>query len=87
MVAIFSYLGGLDAGHQGSSLSDHHKTTGFGPFKLLTCSLLQKGRDQFLPKAFLEEYSTCFNLEYLGILFSVPDVDHDDSQLFSFFFL
>ena len=64
----YIYLGSLDAGHQGSSLSDHRKTTGFGPFKLSTrSSLLQKGRDHSPPKAFLEESSTCFNLEYLGI--------------------
>ena len=30
------YLGDSDAGHQGSSLSDHRKTTGFSPFKLPT---------------------------------------------------
>ena len=33
----------LDAGHQGSSLSDHRKTTGFSPFKLPTRSPLQNG--------------------------------------------
>ena len=32
------------AGLQGSTLSDHCMTTGFGPFEFLTCSLLQKGR-------------------------------------------
>ena len=50
-------LSNSDAGHQGSSLSDPRKTTGFGPFKLLTRSPLQKGQDHSLPKAFLEESS------------------------------
>jgi len=49
----YIYLGGLDAGHQGSSLSDHRKTTDFGPLKLPTCSLLQKGRDHSPPKSLL----------------------------------
>ena len=49
----YIYLGGLNAGHQGSSLCDHRKTTGFGPFKLPTHSLLQTGRDHSPPKAFL----------------------------------
>ena len=57
-----------DAGHQGSSLSDHRKTTGFGPFKLPTRSPLQKGQDHSPPKAFLEESSTWFILEYPGVL-------------------
>ena len=51
-------LGDSDAGHQGSSLSDHRKTTGLLP----TCSpLVQKVRDHSLPKAFLEESSAWFN--------------------------
>ena len=61
-------LGGSDAGHRGSFLSDHCKTTGLGPFKLLTCSPLPKGPDHSPHKAFLEESSTWLNLEYLGIL-------------------
>ena len=39
------------AGVQGSTLSDHHVTTGFGPFELPTCGLLQSGRDHSPPKA------------------------------------
>ena len=42
------------AGLQGSTLSDHRMTTGFGPFELPTCGLLQRGRDHSPPKA-------CFN--------------------------
>ena len=88
MVAIFIYIGGLDAGRQGSSLSDHRKATGFGPFKLPTCSLLQKGRDHSPPKAFLRGVQHLFRFRIPGHLalaiFSVPDVDHDDSQLFFF---
>ena len=57
----YVYLGDSDAGHQGSTLSDPRKTTGFGPFKLPTRSPLQKGRDHSPPKAFLEESSTWFN--------------------------
>ena len=38
-------LGGSDAGHQGSSISDHRKSTGFSHFKLLTRIPLQKGQD------------------------------------------
>jgi len=30
-----------NAGLQGSTLSDHRMTTGFGPFELPTCGLLQ----------------------------------------------
>ena len=36
-----------NAGLQGSTLSDHCMTTGFGPFELLTCGLLQRGRDYY----------------------------------------
>ena len=51
------YLSDSDAGHQGSSFSDPHKTTGFGPV-----APLQKGRDHSPPKAFLEESSSfCFS--------------------------
>ena len=64
----YVYLDDSDAGHQGSSLSDHRKTTGFGPFKLPTRSPLQKGRDHSPPKVFLEESSAWFNLEYPGVL-------------------
>ena len=39
------------AGLQGSTLSDHRMTTGFGPFELLTCGLLQRGQDHSPPKA------------------------------------
>ena len=39
------------AGLQGSTLSDHRMTTGFGPFELPTCGLLQRGRDHSPPKA------------------------------------
>ena len=34
----YVYLSDSDAGHQGSTLSDPRKTTGFGPFKLPTRS-------------------------------------------------
>ena len=54
----YVYLSDSDAGHQGSSLSDPHKTTGFGPFKLPTRGPLQKGRDHSPPKACFEEPST-----------------------------
>ena len=40
-----------DAGFQGSTLSDHCMTTGFGPFELPTCGLLQRGWDHSPPKA------------------------------------
>jgi len=40
-----------NAGLQGSTLSNHHMTTGFGPFELPTCGLLQRGRDHSPPKA------------------------------------
>ena len=36
---------------QGSTLSDQRMTTGFGPFELSTCGLLQRGRDHSPPKA------------------------------------
>ena len=39
------------AGLQGSTLSDHRMTTGFGPFELPTCGLLQRGRDHSPSKA------------------------------------
>ena len=42
-VLLNVYLGDSDAGHQGSSLSDHRKTTGFGPFKLPTVAHYRKG--------------------------------------------
>ena len=34
---------------QGSTLSGHCMTTGFGPFELPTCGLLQKGQDHSPP--------------------------------------
>ena len=43
------------AGILGSTLSSHCMTTGFGPFELLTCGLLQRGRDYSPPRA-------CFHL-------------------------
>ena len=54
----YVYLSDSDAGHQGSTLSDPRKTTGFGPFKLPTRGPLQKGRDHSPPKACFEEPST-----------------------------
>ena len=42
-------------GLQGRTLSGDHMTTGFGPFELPTCGLLQRGRDHSPPKA-------CFHL-------------------------
>ena len=46
-----------NAGLQWSTLSDHRMTTGFGPFKLPTCGLLQKGwdPDHSPPKGCFEE--------------------------------
>ena len=41
----------INAGLQGSTLSGHRMTTGFGPFELPTCGLLQRGRDHSPPKA------------------------------------
>ena len=40
-----------NAGLQGSTLSGHRMTTGFSPFELPTCGLLQRGRDHSPPKA------------------------------------
>ena len=37
-----------NVGLQGSSLSDHRMTTGFGSFELPTCRLLQRGGDHSL---------------------------------------
>ena len=39
----YVHLSDSDAGHQGSSLSDPHKTTGFGPFKLRPVAHYRKG--------------------------------------------
>ena len=58
----YVYLSDSDAGHQGSTLSDPRKTTGFGPFKLLTRGPLQKGQDHSSPEAFSEESSFLFFL-------------------------
>ena len=44
-----------NTGLQGSTLSGHHMTTGFGPFELPTRYLLQKGRDHSPPKVCFEE--------------------------------
>ena len=44
-----------NTGLQGSTLSGPRMTTGFGPFKLPTRGLLQKGRDHSLPKVCFEE--------------------------------
>ena len=54
--------------HTVSQIGDmlHHMTTVFGPFKLLTCSLLQKGWDHFPPKTFSEKSSSCFVLTDIG---------------------
>ena len=41
----------INAGLQGSTRSGHHMTTGFGPFELMICGLLQRGRDHSPPKA------------------------------------
>ena len=38
-----------------ATISSHRMTTGFGPFKLLTCGLLQKGWDHTPPKFFFRE--------------------------------
>ena len=40
-----------NAGLQGSNLPDNCMTTGFGPFELPTCELLQRGRGHSPPKA------------------------------------
>ena len=34
------FLGDMNTGLQGITLSSHHMTMGFGPFELLTCGLL-----------------------------------------------
>ena len=39
-----------NTGLQGSTLSGHRMTTGFGPFELPTHGLLQKGQDHSPPK-------------------------------------
>ena len=43
-------LFGKNAGFQGSTLSGHRMTTGFGLFELPTCGLLQKEWDNSPPK-------------------------------------
>ena len=55
------------AGLQGSTISDHHMIIGFGPFELLTCGLLQRGRTTpHLRLVLFEEPSSwlAFNYEY-----------------------
>ena len=52
-----------NAGLQGSTLYCHCVTTGFNPFELLTCGLLQRGWDHSALKAFLW-LSQCY--EYTG---------------------
>ena len=52
LIGGYIHLGASDASHQGSSLSDHCKTTGFSPFKLPTRNPLQKVLDHSPPKAF-----------------------------------
>ena len=67
----YVYLSDSDAGHQGSSLSDPHKTTGFGPFKLPTRGPLQKGWDHSPPKACFEEPSTRKFFSFLFLLINL----------------
>ena len=59
MGELIVFLGDMlkNTGHQGSTLSGLHMTTGFGPFELLTHGLLQKGQDHSLPKFCFEEPS------------------------------
>ena len=54
---IFEEYAQKSAG-QGSTLSGHRMTTGFDPFELPTCGLLQGGWDHFPPKACFEEPSS-----------------------------
>ena len=70
----YVYLSDSDAGHQGSTLSDPRKTTGFGPFKLPTRGPLQKGRDHSPPKACFEEPSTRKFLFLFIYFFCLPTV-------------
>ena len=53
-----------NAGLQGSTLSDHRMTTGFGPFELPTCGLLQRGRDHSPPKLCLRSPALCWLSKY-----------------------
>ena len=47
------FLGDMNTGLQGSTLSGPRMTTGFGPLELPTRGLLQKGRDHSPPKVCL----------------------------------
>ena len=56
-----------NTGLQGSTLSGPRMTTGFGPFELPTCGLLQKGRDHSPPKVCFEEPSFWLAHSAMGI--------------------
>ena len=60
---VYSHFGGNgsksnNAGLQGSTLSGHCMTMGFGPSQLKIRGLLQKGRNHSLPKACYEQPSS-----------------------------
>ena len=48
-----------NAGLQGSTLSDHRMTTGFGPFEVPTCGLLQRGQDNTPLQYLLDDAVLC----------------------------
>ena len=79
----YVYLSDSDAGHQGSTLSDPRKTTGFGPFKLPARGPLQKGRDHSPPKACFEEPSTR-KIFYFFIFYFFPVLSLHIFSLFSY---
>ena len=53
------------AGLQGSTLSGHHMTTGFCPFELPTCELLQRQTTPHLRLVLFEESSSCLAFKVL----------------------
>ena len=58
---LFCFWLKKNTGLQGSILSSHRMTTGFGNIELPTSGLLQKGREHFLPKfCFAELASPAF---------------------------
>ena len=52
---LFLEVCSKNTGLQGSTISSHHMTMGFGPFELPTHGLLQKGWDHSPPKACFQE--------------------------------
>lgn len=72
---VWKYAQKMLHGLQGSTLSDHCMTTGFGPLELPTCGLLQKGLDHSPLKA-------CIYLRspVLGLVIDAPQA----FQVFSY---